>query len=66
MVAGGLQTRRDGEIDGDSAPARERATKRWTFRRAGVKPLPLEGIVLAVGFAVASLMLLVPREHGER
>jgi hypothetical protein len=32
----------------------------------GVKPLPLEGIVLAVGFAVASLMLLVPREHGER
>jgi hypothetical protein len=32
----------------------------------GVKPLALEGIVLAVGFAVASLMLLVPREHGER
>jgi hypothetical protein len=32
----------------------------------GVKPFPLEGVVLASGFAVATLMLLVPRERRER
>lgn len=32
----------------------------------GVKMFPMEGIVLAAGFAVATLMLLVPRERRER
>jgi hypothetical protein len=32
----------------------------------GVKAFPLEGIVLAAGFTVATLMLLVPRECRER
>ena len=32
----------------------------------GVKAFPLEGVVLAAGFAVASLMLLVSRERRER